>query len=131
MTAISRIQAEEEVNSWLDFKRVRLSKREENEQHVSGMIECVEEGIFIINDDQSITFKVLFPDCLGDTEELIFKPRITDDEISRHLKKMDRKDANIYILARKAALTGVNTSILKKMDTEDSSISDHITAFFI
>lgn len=131
MSAVSKEQASDEVDAWLDYKRVRATKREEKDDHIQGMIECVEDGIFVINDDKSITFFVQFPESIGNTTELVFKPRITDDDIAVYFKKMDKKDPMSYILARKAALTGVNSSILKKMDTEDSQIADHITAFFI
>lgn len=129
--AITKEIATEEVNGWLDYKRVRPSKRQEKEDHVQGMIECVEDGIFVINEDFTITFNVLWPEEIGNIKTLTFKPRISDREIDNYYKRLDKKSTTSFILARKAALTGINTTILMNMDTEDSTIADHITAFFL
>lgn len=124
-------QAIKEVDSWLDFKRIRAKKREEHKDAIENLIECFEEGIMTLNEDtKEITVNLLFP-VEGAFDKLVFKPRISGDQLAPYARNVKSSDGRAVINSKIACATGQNISLIYKLDTEDQSIVDSIAFFFI
>lgn len=129
--AINNKTARQEVEKWLDFKRVKAKKRQESEDSIESMIESFEDGTLVLKEDHSIDMKLTFE--VGNDKEiktLNFKPRLTTGEITKRLKVLKNPTTDERIMAYISALTGQNTAILSELDTEDSRIAQNISIFF-
>ena len=129
MSQVSREVAENEVNRWLDHKRVKESKRERNREAIEGIVEAVMDGTFTIDDECVITHKLSFG--LGNDEvikELKYIPRLTVGRIGEYTKTAKTNDERVrgYI----AALAGVANGIVATMETEDYSVAGNVVIFF-
>ena len=135
MEKVARPAAELEFNSWLDFKRVKESKRVENQQFGEQIINCISDGTITIDEaTQQMTVKLDFPltDDQGNetVAELVVKPRLTVQELNAKLNgvkgnAMDMQPAYI------AAMTGKPIGLIKKLDTQDYSLLINIVVYFL
>lgn len=130
--AVSFEIASQDVNRWLDFKKISPKKREEKQDSIDSLVEAVQEGILRIDDDCNIIQKLSFP--IGEElkiNELKFKPRITQGDLMSYTNNVKATDADGRINAYIAALSGQPKEAVKKMDTEDYKISQSIAFFFL
>ncbi len=131
---VTREVAEQDVNRWLDYRRVREKKRKDNESGIDELIELVEEGVLSIDEDCSITFNLGQPlkNESGSIalSELVFKPRLKQHEVTAHLKGAGT-DVDARVLAYIAAATGKAKGILGKLDVSDYNIAQSIALFFL
>lgn len=135
MEKVARPAAELEFNSWLDFKRVKESKRVENQQFGEQIINGISDGTITIDEaTQQMTVKLDFPltDDQGNetVAELVVKPRLTVQELNAKLNgvkgnAMDMQPAYI------AAMTGKPIGLIKKLDTQDYSLLINIVVYFL
>ncbi len=126
---LTREKALNEVEKWLDIKRIRPSVREEQKEAIEGMVECFELGIFSMNDETNeITHKLQFESSIS---ELTYKTRINSAQFSKYSRKLKAGDTQGFINAKIACLTGQNTTIIANLDHEDSKIANQIAIFFI
>lgn len=129
---IDRETAEIEVGKWLDFKRVKDSKRESSKETIETLIEAVQYGQLTLKDDMSWEQKLDFP-IPGDEPmtTLTFKPRITVAETHAKTKNVKASDVDGRIAALVASLTGKNTGLIIRLDSSDYSVSTSIALFFL
>ena len=123
--------AMQEVERWLDLKRIKASKRESNADTIEGLAESFEDGTLTLDDKGSITMNLTFG--IGENEsikQLKFKPRISVGEIHQSLKGIKGTDADARIIAYMAALTGQMPAVIRKLDTTDHGIASGIVVFF-
>ena len=135
MEKVARPAAELEFNSWLDFKRVKESKRVENQQFGEQIINGINDGSITIDEKtKEMTVKLDFPltDDQGNetVSELVVKPRLTVQELNAKLNgvkgnAMDMQPAYI------AAMTGKPIGLIKKLDTQDYSLLINIVVYFL
>lgn len=125
--------ARENVNKWLDYKRVGPSKREDNVSAIDSMVAAVQDGQIIISDEgHEITHKLKFPIGTNeDIKELTYKARLSIKDRNRKLKGTKATDTAEYLVALIAALANENKAIVEEMDTEDHNIAQSIALFFI
>ncbi len=127
--------AKADVERWLDFKKVRETKREANASYIDSLIEAVSEGILIINDDNIIVQELSFPiedkDGKDAFKTLEYKPRLPVSTLHMHLQGIKTGDNDGRLLAHVAALTAKPKELIKKLDTEDYGISTSIAVFFV
>lgn len=125
--------ATSEVEMWLDYKKVGSKRRDAREDSIESLIDGVESGILKLNTDtKEWTQTMKFPIGEGGKiTELKYKPRAGVAIIHRHLREVKEGDADGRLLAYIAVLTGVNKAILGKMDSEDFSLGQSISIFFI
>ncbi len=130
---ISAEQAEKEVTAWLDYKKVSKRKRETLKRSIEVLTSAIEEGDISIDDKTfEITQNLKFPlGVNGETKTLKYKPRISVDEINSRTILVKDNDARGTTFATVAALTGGNSGVISKADTEDYNLMDHITVFFV
>lgn len=129
---VAREVAEQEVQKWLDSKKVFDSTIEENQDSIKILTEAIMQGTLTLNDDFSFTHKLLFP--LGDGEtmvgELKYKHRINEKETQKYLKGVSAKDGDGRLNATIAALCNTARGIIEGLDTMDKKISNAIAIFF-
>lgn len=132
MNKISNEIATQEVTDWMDYKKVNNSKRETYKANIAALVEAIEEGSLVINDDKTMTYTLKF--SYGNEEKvesLKFKVRLMIKEINSAMKGVGAGDFDGMVLARASALTNKSKEILRNMDTEDYSIVQSIAIFFL
>lgn len=128
MPVLNRELAEQEVNKWLDSKRVRATVRRENKDNIEAIIDGFEDGLLILSEEtNAIKQTLIFP--TGALKEIIIQPRLKVSERIDRLKNAGN-DADSRVVAILAALSGNMTEALKGMDADDLAVSRNITAFF-
>lgn len=132
MSAVSKSVAIDDINRWLDAKRIREKKREQNKDLIDVLVEAVEDGILIVQEDNSLTMDLAFGIGEGESiKKLTFKPRLRIDEVKPHLERVKSSDGDGRLMAYVTALTGQPTKLIYSMDTSDQSLATSIALFFL
>lgn len=132
-TKVTREVAVKEVEEWLDYKRIRPGKREERKDEIETLVDSIEAGEVIKGEDQVLKYTLMFPlEGSGAKVEILeFKPRLTGLDLEPILKGIKATDADGRLRAYISALTGQPMGVIKKLDTEDSTIPNTIALFFL
>ena len=130
---IDRETAEQEVNAWLEAKKVFPSTIEDNKDSIEILIESIMYGILTFEKgDNSFKHQLLFP--LGEdgamVTELKYIHRVNDKILQRFMKGVAAKDADGRLNATIAALTNTARGIIEGLDTMDKKVSNAIAIFF-
>ncbi len=129
--------AGEEVNKWLDFKRVKPSQRAVYARKISTLIEAVMYGNLVIKPDFSLVHNLNFPleilnadkSVASTIDTLEYKARLTAKDISECMNgNIDNEMDNT--IAYGAALSGEATGLMAKLDTSDIAILSSVGVFF-
>lgn len=124
--------ATNEINRWLDYKKVDGKTRETNKDGIERLINGVCDGTLVMEDDCTITHTLKFPtDGDGQIKELKYKPRVKVNAIHMHLQGGSSTDFDFRTLATAAAISGQHKNVLKTLDSEDYKITQAITFFFM
>jgi len=124
--------AVQEINSWLDYKKIDDFQREQSEEHIKSMVSYMKSGNLVLNSDFSFTHILKFP--IGQdsqTTEFVYKARITEREISGKMHGIKADDGDGRLAAHIAALSGQVLGMVKAMDKEDFKIARSIALFFV
>jgi hypothetical protein len=129
-TPISAEMATKEVTAWLDYKRIKPSDRERNEQSVKALVDAVSCGVISIDTagDFTITHKLEFPE--GVQPVLKYKARAKVGALQAGTKNLNGVPLAMYF-AYAQELTGVLMGTLQGMDSEDSKVLQAIVTFFL
>lgn len=130
MSKISLDLATADVEKWLTFKKVNDKKREAFKVNIDAMAEAVSEGILIINEDFSITHKLLF--AIGEEvkiNEFKYKARLSVNELQN--ASVGKAGMDARILSAIGALSDQPKKIVSAMDTEDYNVAGSIAVFFV
>lgn len=135
MTVIPKETAEKEINSWLDYKRIKAPKREENQKIIDALVSDIQNG-YLEFDEESMefTYKLQFPlnaEGGNGIDRLTFVPRLTGADLEPYLKNAKAGDSDGRLRAYICALTKQPTAIIKKLDTCDMETCTNIALFFI
>jgi len=132
MGVVSKEQALIEVNEWVDFKKIAAKRRQDLQPVIENLAELVAEGDLIVESSNHTIKQVLkFP--LGEngaTKELIFKARVSGNELQSAMNGVQFNDELGKTFARISASTGVTANVIKKMDSEDLAVASNIAVFF-
>jgi Asp-tRNA(Asn)/Glu-tRNA(Gln) amidotransferase B subunit len=129
---VSKEQATKEVNGWLDYKKVSVSKRESSKEQISALVDAVCEGYLSIKEDKTIEQSLKFPtEGAAPISKIQYQPRIKVSSINQHLQGVKATDIDARMLAYVAALTNVTKGVLGSFDTEDYGIAQSIAIFFM
>ena len=129
---VDRATAENDVTRWLDEKRVKPAKRQQNAEAIEALTDAIQSGTLELQDDCSFKMNLDFP-IPGDNEipDLLFKHRLQVREIHAAMKGVKANDADGRVAALIAALTGKPGGIVKLMDSNDYSVAQNIAVFFL
>ena len=127
--------AREDVEKWLNFKKVSQPKRDKSHDEIEDLVEAVSYGLLVINEDFSIKQKLIhkLKNSEGEVtvEELSYKARVKMSEIKVKTKKIKASDSFGMLTAYASALTGSAMSVLDALDTEDNRNMQAIAHFFL
>ena len=126
--------AQAEVESWLDFKKVKSQKRENLQDNIDNMVDNIVDGSLILREDMHFVQTLLFPMKYEGKEtlkELVYKPRLQLREINVKMKGVKPTDADGRIVGYTRALTDQPAAVITNLDTEDNTLAQHITGFFL
>lgn len=132
MPKVAKEQAEEELNQWLDHKKVFQTMRDEHKDHIDLLTEALMDGIITINlDDYKITHTLIMPPENGKLTQLVYRSRLNDNLLSTHLKGVSATDGDARLHAMAAALTDTMKGVISKLDSStDKKIMMAIVTFF-
>lgn len=130
-TKVSREKAVEELNKWLDAKRITGNKRKSNEEIEEELIDAIEEGWLVLNDDFSFTQKLKFPiEGTSKIEELKHQFRVKVGELNAKLRGVKMDDVVGRVQTYVAVLTDQPKGLIGALDTADYSIASSIATYF-
>jgi hypothetical protein len=125
--------ATNEMNAWLDSKKIMTNTRESNEDSTQLLIDAMVEGIITIDEESKvISHNLMFP--IGDGEEikvLEYRQRLSDRLLEPYMKGVKPTDADGRLIAYICALTQNSRGIIKNMDSVDKKIALAIAVFFL
>lgn len=129
---VTQEQAEQEINQWLDTKKVYDSVRVEQKANIDLLIEAITRGDLVYNESDNSLKHILIHPIVSEksTTELTYKGRLNDLDMRPHLKGVASNDGDARVLATIAALTNTPKGILAHLDTIDRRISNSIALFF-
>ena len=128
MAKVDLKAAKSEFDGWLSFKRIKESKRKQNDSFEEIIVDAIVNGDLSIDSNKVMTLKIVDHESL---KELKFKPRIKVRELNIKLKPFKSDDADGRILAYIAAITDQNTGIISGLYTEDYTVCQAIAMYFL
>lgn len=124
-----------EVEKWLDYKKVKSSKRENLSDQIDILVDNVVDGTLVLEEGCKFTHELSFPlkneEGKDKLKTLIYKPRVNVQQINTKMTGLKPTDADGRILGYIAALTDQPLALIAKMDTEDVSIGKAFAMFFL
>ena len=125
--------AEKEVESWLDFKRIKQTKRESYSESASIMAEAIALGDMVLDPEtHHLTVSLAFP--LGDSESiktLKIRPRVTINDINKYTAKIKDTATALRVQAMIACICEEPIGVIKGLDTGDYELMQAIVVFFL
>lgn len=132
MDKISREVAAQEINGWLDYKKISAKKRELHKDAIDNLVDAVVEGALTLNENFEFTQTLKFPlEGEANLTALKYKPRVKVETVQMHLQGVKPTDNYGLIHSYIAALTTQPKSLIKNLDTEDYSVAYGIAIFFM
>jgi hypothetical protein len=124
--------ATQEVEKWLDYKKISDNKRGVREENIKALIEGVSEGILVLNEDFSFTHTLKFQ-IEGELPitKLSYKPRLKVASVHNHMQGVKASDGDGRVCAYVAALSSQPKEVIKHLDTEDYAIATAVAVFFL
>lgn len=131
---ITKEQAEKEIESWLNYKKIDPLQREEQKAQIDALVSFVQNGHLILNEDFTFTHILKFP--LGEdgkipVKELKYQARLKERDLSYKLAQFKSDDSEGRLMAHYQALTGEAKGIIAGLDKEDIKIARSIAVFFL
>lgn len=125
--------AVQEVNRWLDYKRVKPTKRMVNAEYIQELVQGICYGDVTINANNHIIHKLNFPilDKTGGIlfDKLEYVPNLTAQKVNECVSAVGNSQISMTI-AYGAALSGKAVSIIGLLDTTDLAILASVGVFF-
>lgn len=132
---INEETAKQEIERWLDMKRVKKSTRETHKHSIKSMIEAVSDGTLVVNEDgtlvQTLDFPLTSENGNVDLDKLTFQLRLQHGVVKAANKGTNPSDVDERLMSYVFALTGVPKSKLNKLESTDMSFAMMIAGFFM
>lgn len=130
---MTKEMAEQEVNAWLDRKKIFKSIRETNKDYIDTLVDAMCEGVLSLDQETwEWNHTLLFP--IGENESvksIKYKPRLNDKMLKPFLNGVKNQDSDGRLLAHVAALTNTPREVLASLDSADKRISMSVAIFFL
>lgn len=128
---IAKEIAQKDVSKWLDFQEISESNRTKHQASIDRIVEAVELGNVIINDDNTITQKLKHPLGEAKVSAINFAASLTVGEINTQMNKATEDNAMSVPISYICAATGELKGVIVKMNNKDYKVSDSIILFFM
>lgn len=131
MTKVELDVATITIEDWLDHKKIGPIKREKYSGMIDNLIEAVQTGNLVLNEDKSLTLIPAFP-IVGINSEIVFKSRITETDKEKYKKIIKADDFKSSMMIALLALTDIPMGSIKSMDeSTDRQVAESIAVFFL
>jgi len=133
MNKVTQEVAEKDVQKWLDARMTSEKKRKDMHDSIIELESAVMEGNLIVNDNGSLTQKLIVPFGEEETTSTInYKLRITAGDIQKRMvgNKVKAGDIDGRLIVHVCAATGLSFEQVSKMDSVDYSLASTIGNFF-
>jgi len=130
---INRETAVEDINRWLDARRVKDRKRETFKEQIDVLVDAVMDGLLVVRkEDNHLVHTIEFPaKTEAPIKTLEYKLRITVAELHAAQAAETNVTSNTTFYAYIQALTGVVKQTLLKFDSSDYNICQAVAVFFM
>lgn len=129
---ISREKATEEVDSYLNHKKISQRRREGDLKNaIESLIDSICEGTLVLKENFVFEQKLKFPPEGLDFQTLEYKPRVPVKTIHLSLQGVKSDDADKRVAAYIAAITSKSKAQITSLDTDDYSVGQNFALFFI
>ena len=130
MSKLSLELAKEEFNKWAESKKLSAKILEKHDDDAEIIIDAIQEGILVLDEENCFIQTLQFPK--EGLQSLKYKNRVTKGELAASTKgiKTDDLIGNMSICYI-SCLTGENRGMIRALDSVDSSLGEHIAAFFL
>lgn len=128
MAKVAKEVAKEEVNKWLDGRKIRENVRTKNQDSIETLVALVEAGDLVVNDDLSVEYTLLYP--LGKSEQiktLKIKSRLNLEDTRGVVKFTDKIEQTKAMFA---AMTDEPLNVFDTLSSQDIGALSAIQAFF-
>lgn len=122
--------AQNDIQRWLDAKRIPEKKRATMAAMIENMVDAVVNGQLTVDDDGTLVQILQFPE--SGVDKLTYKLRISSHDLEgpKRLVKGETLDDNLLRILM--ALTGAPVNTLRKLDLSvDKPLADSIATFFL
>ncbi len=129
---VAREVAEKEIEKWLDFKRVRESKRESAEDQIEVMVQAIMDGFMTLNEETGVlSIQLVFSTGTDEKIKVLeIQPRANVGKLKRAIKGIKTADADGRVQAYIACITEQPMGVVLQLDTEDYALFQAIALFF-
>tara|TARA_R110001599_G_scaffold142211_1_gene322791 strand:+ start:1002 stop:1415 length:414 start_codon:yes stop_codon:yes gene_type:complete len=136
MAKISKDQAKEEVNKWLNSKGYDEDEREGYEAVIEGLEAQFVKGKLRLEDNGDIIQTLKFPICEVESGDIIhaeiaYKPRVKVKELNRRQDQLKVKDADSKTRVGIYASSNVKDAFMDRMDPMDYRVATYIGIFLV
>jgi hypothetical protein len=137
MSKVNKEIAISSVKGWLDYKRLPAKKREDAQSMIDVLVDAVEGGVIVIDEDDkfAIKHKLNFPlesDGVASITELRYRSRITDAHIRPYKNSVKGQDFDASLTRAILALTQQPMGVIDGLDkSTDRQIAESIAVFFV
>lgn len=131
---VSMEVAIQEIERWMDYKKIKAKKREASRAFIDIMVDAVASGNLIVEEDHKLKMILDFPieGEGGGIKEITFLARITEinkDPYRRNIKTDTFEGQTMLTLC---ALTRQPINVIKHLDEgTDRSLAEAIALFFM
>lgn len=125
-------KAREEVEQWLDLRKVKPREREQKAEDIETLIEAVRYGEIAIQEDGTL-LQELTEEVPGSTPttSLTYKKRLNVALLRQEQKGVKATDSQGLMLSYLATLTGKPKGLLEKLAYQDYKLGTTIVGLFI
>jgi hypothetical protein len=119
-----------EFSKWAESKKLSNKILEKHDDDSEIIIDAIQEGILVLDEENNFIQTLQFPK--EKLQTLKYKNRVTKGELAASTKgiKTDDLIGNMSICYI-SCLTGENRNDIRTLDSVDSSLGEHIAAFFL
>ena len=130
LKAIPRDKAVEELEKWFEAKKISGNKRKTNEDIEEELVDAIEDGYLVLNDDHTWTQKLKFPIDNANVSELRHAFRINIGVLNAKLRGVKIDDIAKRVQSYVCVLTDQPNAVVGSLDTVDYSIASSIATYF-
>ena len=126
---MSREVALNEVEKWMDIRRVRPTKRRNQSEAIEVLADAFIDGSLVLDDETGeLTFNLAFP--VKSKEKIVFKPRVKVTEVNRYAEQNRKITGQSIVMNYLCASTGLMVAEAGDIDSEDYGIVQAIVGFY-
>jgi hypothetical protein len=133
MDKVTRDVALEDVNAWLDHKRMSDKRREEKKEAIDSLVGFVQEGTVVVDRETfELTQNLVFE--IGEQikiKQLKWKAFGNVGKVQIHMKNVESTDFTGNVIAHTCAQTGNSKNVINALDSEDIAVAKNIAVFFM